>query len=249
MSLWKTAAPFVVAVAAFADSAFAGGGFLQTLPKDGTWVTYNMEMKAEEGPMQEMSGTMKLKSVGTVKEKGKTYRWLEIEMRGEQNGMKQHTILKALIGEKELKPGAKGELEILRGWQQNTRGDTKMDPKELSAAELGGRGPLAMFFGTRLKDQKTVKQTKTIAYQKGELKIASAVAGDVQIELNENAPKDFKQSMRQTIWKHKSIPTGTAAIEMQMEISRQDKLLAKFKMVFNVQDFGKDAKSALPDKK
>ena len=234
-----------------ASSAYAGGGFLQTLPKDGTWVEYNVEMKAEAGPMQEMSGTMKLKSVGTVTENGEKYRWFEIVFKGESNGMKQDTIIKALIREKELKAGAKAksDIKILRGWQQATVGDKKMDPKELSEIELSGKGPVSFFFGPNLKKVEKVKKAKEIVYQKGKLKLSEATTGELDLNFNPNAPEGFKQKGKQTIWKHKSIPTGAAALEVQMEVHNKDKLVMKMRMMFNVQDYGKGAKSALPDKK
>lgn len=230
-------------------SAFAGGGFLQKLPKDGTWVEYNIEMKTDGPQMQDMTGTMKLKSVGSATENGEKYRWFEIEFKGESNGMKQNAVIKALIREKELKAGAKDGIKILRGWQQTTDGGKKMDPKELSETELSANGPIGFFFGTKLTKTKKVKQAKEIQYQKGKLKLTEATTGELNLKLNENTPKGFKQKVKQTIWKHKSVPTGTAALEVQMEVHNKDKLLMKMRMMCNVQDYGTGAKSSLPDKK
>lgn len=248
MKLWKTTLLLLLAVAVASQSAFAGG-FVQKLPKDGTWVEYNMEAKGDAGGTAiEMSGTMKLKSVGTVTENGEKYRWIEIESTMEVMGMKQHSVMKALVREKDFKAGAKGPVKVLRGWQQNQRGDMKMEAKKLTEEELSPDGQMSFLFGPKLKGEKKIKSKKTIEYQKGKLQIESASTGTMEIQASPKAP-DFKQKGNLTIWKHKSVPTGTAAMEMAMETWRKDKLLSKMKMTISVQDYGKGAKSALPDNK
>ena len=53
-------------------------GFIQRLPKDGSWAKY------KEGE-SEGSGTLTLRMVGTTTEDGQKCRWLEIES-AEENG-------------------------------------------------------------------------------------------------------------------------------------------------------------------
>lgn len=249
MRLWKTTLPFMLAVVVASQAALAGG-FVQKLPKDGTWVEYNIEAKGDAGGTAiEMSGTMKLKSVGTVTENGEKYRWIEIDSQMEVMGMKQRSVMKALAREKDFKADAKGPVKILRGWQQNQRGDTKMEAKKLTDEELSPTGQMSFLFGPKLKREKTIKSKKTIEYQKGKLEIATASTGEMEIKTSPNAPAEFKQKGKLTIWMHKAVPTGTAAMQMQMETLRKEMKISNMKMTISVQDYGKGAKSALPENK
>ena len=191
---------------------------------------------------------MKLKSVGTASENGEKYRWIEIESQIEVMGMKQRSVMKALVREKDFKPDAKGPVKVLRGWQQNQRGNMKMEEKKLTDEELSPTGQMSFLFGPKLKRENTIKSRKTIEYQKGKLQIDNASTGELEIKTSPNAP-DFKQKGKLTLWKHKSVPSGTAVMEMQMETWRKDKVISKMKMTISVQDYGKGAKSALPENK
>ena len=249
MKLWKLCLPVVVAVVSCAGTASAGGGFLQKLPKDGTWVRYYVDMKADGPAKQEMSGTMTLKSVGTATEDGEKCRWIEMKFDGEQNGQKHVAILKFLIREKDLADGKKGPPKVLRGWSMNQVGDMKSEAKELTDFQKAGNGEAAMIVGGKLKDAKTLKQEKTIDYQKGQLKIPTAHTGILDVKFAENMPAGFKYNAWQTVWKHKSIPFGAAAVELKVEMHNKEQLLMKMKMSFAVQEYGAKAKSELPDKK
>jgi len=230
--------------AAFASTAH--GGIVQTLPKDGIWTSYYTEMTSETQADQGITGIMTVRSVGSVEEDGEKCRWIEIEMKGTQkNGDKQNSIMKFLVREKDFKAGAKGTPKILRGWTKNN----DQDIKELSEMELAG-GTINLILVGKAKDAKTVKKEKTIDYQKGQLKIATAVTGHPELKLGgENAPPDFKYNVKQTTWLHKKVPFGMAARELQIEIKVKDKIAAKMTMSFTVQDYGTGAKSACPDKK
>lgn len=249
MLFWKIALPLVVVASAAVQPASASGGFLQKLPEDGSWVSYFMEGKAEEGPMQQLSGTMKLKSVGTETVNGEAYRWLELDFEGSSNEMKTRTLMKVLVREKDFKDKAARGMTIERGWQLNAFGDKKPMVKELSDSEKSPDGPMSFLFRCSMKKPIAIKKAKTIDYQKGRLKLETATSGELDVNFQQNQPKDYSSTFRQTIWKHKSVPTGTAALELQMEVRQKDKVVVKMTMLFTVQDYGKGAKSALPDKK
>jgi len=241
---------FAAVLVAPSSTAFAeGGGLFRKLPKDGSWVRYFMEMKAETPQTQSMSGTFTIRSVGQADENGQKCRWLEVEMQGEQNGKKQYTVLKFLVNEKGFKPGSKEPIEIVRGWKKN---QADGEVKQLSANETDPQGMMSMFFGGQRKEVKTLKSEKVVDYQKGRLKIGSGTVGKMDLKPPANTPADFKYNVIQTVWPHKTIPFGTAAMELRMEFESKKKVVFKSKMTFNVEDYGvggKDAKSALPDKK
>lgn len=249
MRFLKTGLPVFLLVAAAANSAFAAGGLIQSLPKASAWVKYNIQINAVEPQVKESTGTLVVKLLGRVTENGEVHRWVEIEMNAEEDGKKQHSVLKALIREKDLQPNAKTSINILRGWQLLENGETKVGPKELAENERSPNGHFALFIRTQIKNETTVKKAKTIDYQKGQLKMESARTGDVEVSLGPNAPAELKNSVKQTVWNHKSIPTGTAAITFQVVMLRKDVVAMKVNMKLEVQDFGNDAKSALPDKK
>jgi hypothetical protein len=241
----KSLAAFV-AVLAVTGSASAGGGLLQSLPKDGTWTKYYMEMKSETPGMKEMSGEFTIKSVGAATEDGKTCRWIEIEMTGEEGGKKKHHVMKFLINEKYFKPGSKAAPEILRGW---TRQDTGSEIKELSDMEKNPRGMMSMFFGGNRKDVKKLKDAKLVDYQKGKLKITDGTSAKLDLDAGPNAPPEMKYDVTQSLWSHKTVPFGTAAMELHMIIKIKDNVAANMKMKFTVLDHGTGAKSVLADKK
>ena len=94
-----------VATASAADPV----GFIQRLPKDGSWAKY------KEGET-EGSGTLTLRMVGTTTEDGQKCRWLESESAEETR--KKTRITKILVREKDFAAGAKKTPEVLRGWGQ-----------------------------------------------------------------------------------------------------------------------------------
>jgi len=241
----KLAALSIAVFAVSGPAAFAGGGLLQSLPKDGTWTKYYMEMKAESPRMMEMSGEFTIKSVGKVTEDGKSCRWIEIEMQGEEAGKKKHHVIKFLISEESFKPGSKKAPEILRGWK---REDADSEVKEIDEMEKNPNGMMAIFFGGNRKDVKKLKDAKAIDYQKGKLKITDGTAGKLSLDLGANAPQGIKYDVTQSLWTHKSVPFGTAAMELKMVITIKDKVASNMKMKFTVQNHGTGAKSLLPEK-
>lgn len=244
----KRPAMAAVLLVAASTTVASAGGFVQSLPEDGSWVKYAVETKSEVGP-QAGNGTMMLRSVGTATENGEKCRWIEVEFNGEQNGRKQRTILKFLAPEKDLKAGAKGPTQVLRGWQKSRFGDTERETKPLSEEEKSSNGPIAMFLGGKQAKPATVKEAKTIDYQKGRLKIESAESRELNLKPGgPDAPPDYKFAATQTVWKHKGVPFGTAAMRLQVEVRRKDKVIQKMTMTFEVLNHGKDAKSALPEK-
>lgn len=197
----------------------AGGGLVQALPEDGKWTKYSFTMKAEAPQQQELSGTFTLRSVGKVTENGKAARWIEIEMKGTENGKEKYSLMKFLINEKGLKPGEKGSIEILRGWNKS---DANAEIKELSDMEKDPRGMMSIFFDGTRKDVRKLKKTKVIDYQKGQLKIKNGTTSKLDISLGPNSPKGLKYDVSQSVWPHKSIPFGTAAMELKMTMQFGD---------------------------
>jgi len=240
-ALFSTMAAIVLTL----SSSIQAGGLIERLPKDGSWTKFNLEFLVEIPQNMNQTGTLTVRSVGRVTEKGKKYRWVEIEFQLERNGKKEKKVIKLLVAEKDIMPGAKKSPEILRGWKKNA----DRDPVELTDAEKQSSGEAAFFLSGPLKNQKTLKKKQVIDFQKGRLKIPSGITGKADFKIGSNGPAGVKSDITQSIWTHKSVPFGTAMLIMKMEVTLKDQLAIKAIMTFTVQDYGTGAKSVLPDKK
>ena len=191
---------------------------------------------------------MTLRSVGTTTEGGAKCRWIEMHMDGKRDGMKEGGVFKLLFKESDF-AGVKKAPKIMRGWVQN-----KIDGeiKELGEDEKDAHGMIGIFFGGNGKTRKPLKTERVIDYQKGQLKIAKGTKESLDVKPPGPAPEGLKFNATQSVWKHKSMPFGTAAMTIEMEISVKDVLSTRMTMKFTVKDHGtggKNAKSALPEKK
>jgi hypothetical protein len=242
-----------LALASMANVAHSAGGLIQKLPKDGEWVTYYFEMKSmAQQQAQTMTGTFTVKSVGSVMENGEKCRWIEIEMKGVEEGgeagegKKKMHLTKVLVRENDFAPGSKTAGKILRGWKKDS---AKAELKELSEFDKKGNGSAGMLFGGNRKDVKVLKKEKVIDYQKGQLKVAQGTIGKLDVKFADNAPKGIKYEVSQSVWPHKKVPFGTAAMELRMKVSFMGMTAMDMKMTFSFQGNGTGAKSVLPDKK
>lgn len=109
----------VAAVCAMSVTARADG-LIAKLPEDGTWATYKSEGYKERGnkSREDVTGLLKISSVGTTSDSGRPCRWIEIEHSYRtDNGDKRQTE-KLLIPEKYLMQGEAPAEHIVRGWSQ-----------------------------------------------------------------------------------------------------------------------------------
>lgn len=248
MKRFLSAAVLAAGIALFASASAQAAAIIQSLPKDGSWAKFHLEITNDRQANQNMLGTMTIRSVGTVMENGEKCRWLEMQMEGEQDGKKQKNVMKFLVRERDLKAGAKGNVSILRGWQKNS---LQGDVKELSHDEKAPNGPLSIFFGRTVKSSEKLKKEKVIDYQKGRLRIAEGTKSKLDFAPpgNPNVNLKIKYDVTLTTWPHKSIPFGTAAAGISMQVIVNNNVSLTTTMKLTMEDYGTGAKSALPDKK
>lgn len=230
-------------VLALGGTAFAGG-LLQKLPKDGTWVKYTVVRTSTGAVERESSGEITMKLVGTIVENGERYRWVEMESVAKVRGKSLKIVMKWLIREKDLKPGAKSAINVLRGWKRLPNGDVV----ELTERDKSAQG-LAFLTFSRIKNPKSVKAEKSVDYQKGRLKIAAAMTGELDGNWPGKLPPKARHVMTRTIWQHKSVPFGAAVLETKRQFLLEKKFASSSTTTLTVQDFGTGSKSALPDKR
>lgn len=227
-------------------SAFGAGGLVQTLPKDGSWTKYYCEA---ESPQEKFTGTMVVKSVGRTVENGKPCRWIEFAMTRTDGGKERRRVTKLLIDEASLKPGSKKVPAIIRGWKKNAAESRVEELSERDKDPANINGATWFLFGGSRKTVKTLKQAKTIDFQKGQLKIAEGKSATLEIvPRTKNSKGNVKFQVEQSFWTHKSVPFATAASEWTITLKSGDKAASKMKMKLTAQEYGTGAKSALPEK-
>lgn len=233
-----------VIVLSLATGASAQSQVIQQLPKDGGWVTFFGEMKSVNAGDFELSGTVTLRSVGIAMEDGKKCRWIEAEMKGTlKDGNKLTIIAKILVEEAGFGPKVKTAPTIVRGWRKIQGGEIE----ELKDDQVSYKSDLGVLMIGWSKTAKTVKNVKTINYQKGQLKIENAVNGSPEFKPANASTETFQ--LKQSLWLSEKIPFGIAAREIEVEVRDNGKVASKFKMEFTLQDYGTGASSIWPDKK
>lgn len=234
----------VLLLGSVSGSAIAGGGLVQALPEDGVWVKYLAEVRYPAGG-PDMAGTVTLRVIGKEAVQGETYRWLELEMRLKSNDREEHGVFKALFRETDLKNGGKNGLKIARGWNRTLGAKGTSEAKPLQGIEKASKGPLGMYFGCPMTGPAVVNEPHAIDYQRGRLQIKTGIAGRLDLQLEEKPRGASRVFINQKIWKHKTVPTGVARLEIE---AVQDGMTVQH-VILTVQDFGKGARSTLPGKK
>lgn len=129
---------------------------LQTLPKDGEWVSYYVLMKINGGENQV---EWKAASVGTKQKEGEPHRWLELSAKA---GEDVYRVYKALIPESKFAPGKNPLGDAKELWVR--RGDD--EPERISSL-LEDDPYLALLLSGPVSNVKKLDETKTIDWQKG----------------------------------------------------------------------------------
>lgn len=218
------------------------------LPSDGAWVRYRAEI--EYPGVRTDLYDVTLSMVGSVMEDGKRCRWVEkkgVPQGGLQPG-KTAYVLKMLIPETALLESDYPARHAIRTWLQKPDGAIvelpPIDPERSRNADE--RIFMCLWTPGSRKTQTRIDEPKDIDYQNGRLK--GAQAWTVTYVLSNTGPKrDRKYETTYTIWQHAELPIGSAEVRLRDEEGREGKLEPILNAVYRLDDFGSDAKSALPD--
>lgn len=219
------------------------GGLVQSLPKDGTWVKYYVELKVAEPQKTDIFGTYTLRSVGRAQIDGAPCRWIELHLEQTQDGVKTSTLTKVLVAEKDLNSKSERAPKIIRGWIKTNGADAR----ELSDTEKTATGRYPFMIAAPLKDRKTLNKEKVIDFQKGRLTIKSGFVGTASVK-TADGPENARVLTTESVWSDSSIPFGTAAMQIDMQYKVGKNAGPKMVMSLTVRDYGTEAKSALPDR-
>lgn len=129
-------ATFVLVVFALCHAVRADGLVLK-LPEDGTWAVYKAEGYKQRGDKskENVSGWLRISSVGKATEAGEPCRWIEIENSYKTDAGDRRWTEKLLIPEKFLTAGEAPAEHIVRGWFQFDPLPAEGKPAPLSLLE------------------------------------------------------------------------------------------------------------------
>jgi hypothetical protein len=214
------------------------------LPKDGSWVRYDLEMVGPDGTNR--PSTVTLSIVGSVVENETRCRWVQVKWVVPKGWHPRYpdggTILsKMLISEQDLRENAEPFQRAVRTWQRKP-GEDHAEQTKVAATT----GPNLMLWAPgMLRTLDETSDEKTVEYQRGQLKSARAWTG-VRIFENMIAKSQFKSTYK--VWMHPDLPVGFAEAEIVDDITYANGQAPKRQsQVYRLQDAGTDAKSELPD--
>jgi hypothetical protein len=182
---------------------------------------------------------LRLSSVGQHEHQGTKCRWVELQV-SRIEPPKPDEVAKILVPEESLKSGKVSVASLIRGWRK---------PGDEEAAELDkdrprlGIGPLALLLSGSFSDSQKIEKEDVKMEGLG-LLACEKTAGkhDLPMSPNENLPADI------TIWRHSKASFGTAKLRVHIVDKQPDREREGVLEVVQVKS-GKDAKSALPDRR
>ena len=221
---------------AFADEP-KSAALVQTLPADGSWVTFNVNVKVND---REFVLSATLRSVGQAFHGGKQCRLLEVEQTSDappeldipQVG---NLVWRVLIPEDEFGEGKDPISKAVKTWVKID----KAEPELVESVEL--KDPIfAMLIQGPKQGLKLEEAKEKISWQQGNLECA------VTTGRNDSEFGIVKLSMTHRVFRHRDVPFGIAGMQQDLKISIGDeKNSASIRMM--LRDHGKDAKARLPE--
>jgi hypothetical protein len=242
----------LAAIFAWADRPLQADETPAKLPKDGWWVRYFHTLKLQD---REISSRRTYAFVGTAVERDCTCRWMEMQTVEIIDGHEVTDILKFLVPEKALLESERPLDGLIRCWRkfgdeqvEQVRFNTPLGERGLSfSADYAWGRDFTLFPGPQQKS-KAVEEPRTIEYQRGRLEIETAqrfrrIAS--RRALTNGEKQEYSDEF--TVWKDRSVTPAFAAATDRVQQHRDDALVRTFAIEFVLDDFGTDAKSALPD--
>ena len=224
---------------AAAPSATADGLITQ-LPDDGSWAEFELKLTLTQNDQKrEHSAYLRLSSVGQVEHQGNKCRWVELQVTRTEPPQPDE-VAKILVPEESLKSGKVTVASLIRGWSK---------PGDDEAAELDKDqprlkiGPLAMFLSGSSTDSQKSEKEEVKVEGLGPLACEKTTGKhDLPMSPSDNLPADI------TLWRHSKASFGTVKLRIHLVDKRPDQERDGVFEAVLVKS-GKDAKSALPDRR
>lgn len=207
------------------------GALIQTLPKDGTWAEFNVNVKLNG---QEIVPSWKLRSVGQAFHGGKQCRFIEMEQTCDHPQL-QNATWRLLVPEEEFGEGKDPLSKMVKCWVKFESGE----PEVVESIPLKDPA-FAMLLAGPKQNLKTEEAKEKVSWQQGDLE-CSVVSGHNEVEFG-----NTKFGMSHRIFRHKDVPFGLAGMQQELNVNfGGQKQTAHIKMT--LKDHGKEAKAKLPD--
>ncbi len=224
-----------LAVIVLAPTMAPADGLLYQLPNDGSWVQFKMNATSgSKNDQREITGTLKMSSVGTSEENGEKCRWIEIQMTMNVGGQERAIVAKVLIPEKDLKRGKSPFDNRVRGW---IRMGADRDPVKIDESNIG---PLPGFLCGPLQDAKKL-EPMIVESKLGKLK-CEGTTGTVTFKERQN-----NNTVKYETRLHEKAPFGVVWTSLNVKVERDGEVREEVKMELTLSEHGMGAKSELPD--
>lgn len=220
-------------------------GLLYQLPEDGTWVRFDLDVSGSEtdGMMVTLVGTLKMSSVGTVDVNGERCRWIEVAIEASANDEPFTQVDKVLIPQKHLAAGKEPLKHVVEAWKKHSMiADGRPREIEDSAGRVArSLESLRPFLHGPFRKVKKLDKVP-ITTKLGKLECAGIRASEV-VDQSRGVTVDTTYTIRL----HKKAPFGVVTWEAETTFEKDGDPLGTGTMELKLLDFGKDAKSAIPD--
>ena len=214
------------------------GALMQTLPADGVWVTYSVNVKVNE---QESLMTITGRSVGQAVYDGKQGRFIEYEQTvGTPSDINipqlGNLTWRLLVPEESFGEGKDPLSKATHKWVQYGT----QEPEVVDSIQLKDPIFLTLFQGPQ-KDLKFEAARETIVWQQGELK-CRVISGE-----NEKSLGQLSMKMACRLFLHRDIPFGIGGLHQDMALDFGGGPPVKIVIHATLQDHGKNARPKLPN--
>lgn len=215
-------------------------GLITQLPEDGSWAEFELKLTlTENGQQRERSAYLKLSSVGQVEHQGAKCRWVELQI-SRIEPPQADEVTKILVPEESLKSGKVTAASLIRGWRKPADEEaTEMD-KDQPRLKIG---PLALLLSGSFSDPQKLEKEDVKVEGLGSL-ACDKTTGKHELSMSESekAPADI------TVWRNSKASFGTVKLRVHIVDKRPDSERDGVFEAVQVKS-GKDAKSALPDRR
>jgi len=215
-------------------------GLITQLPDDGSWAEFQLKLTlTENGQQRERSAYLRLSSVGQVEHQGAKCRWVEWQI-SRIEPPQPDEVTKILVPEEALKSGKVTAASLIRGWRKPADEEaTEMD-KDQPRVKIG---PLALLLSGSFSDSQKIEKEDVKVEGLGSLACDKSTGKhDMPMSPTENLPADI------TVWRHSKASFGTVKLRVHIVDKRPDREREGVFEAVQVKS-GKDAKSALPDRR
>lgn len=207
------------------------GALFQTLPKDGTWVEFNVNVTLNG---KEIVPIWQARSVGQAFHGGKQCRFIEMEQTCDDPRLANATW-RLLVPEDEFGEGKDPLSKMVKCWVKYEANE----PEVVESIQLKAPAFAMLLLGPK-QNLKTEEAKEKVSWQQGDLE-CSVVSGHNEIEFG-----NTKFGMTHRVFRHKDVPFGLAGMQQELNASfGGQKQVATIKM--SLKDHGKEAKAKLPD--